>query len=69
MNRSSGTDGTAVYLTVYEAARVVGLSHRTLERLRECGQGPRYYKLGRAVRYRRDDLEQWAAGCARDPAL
>lgn len=39
------------------AARYVGLAPNTLEKMRTFGTGPRYAKLGRAVRYRRADLD------------
>lgn len=42
-----------------EAASYVRLSKPTLERLRVSGDGPRFCKLGSAVRYRRIDLEAW----------
>jgi len=48
-------------LTQREAARVLRLSERTLERLRLQGGGPLYVKAGRAVRYREADLEAWIA--------
>jgi predicted DNA-binding transcriptional regulator AlpA len=41
------------------AARLVGVSVRTLERYRLAGTGPRFSKLGRLVRYRSSDLETW----------
>jgi excisionase family DNA binding protein len=46
-------------LTQSEAARVLRLSERTLERLRLQGGGPRYVKANRSVRYREADLEAW----------
>ena len=48
-------------LTQVEAARLLRLSERTLERLRLTGGGPLYVKAGRAVRYREADLEAWIA--------
>ena len=42
------------------AAALLGLSPSTLEKLRVSGSGPQYLKLGRAVRYRLDDLARWA---------
>lgn len=42
-----------------EAATYVRLSKPTLERMRVSGGGPRYCKLGGAVRYRRCDLDDW----------
>jgi len=43
-------------LTTPEAARLLMLSPRTLERHRLAGTGPRYAALGRAIRYRRRDV-------------
>jgi predicted DNA-binding transcriptional regulator AlpA len=48
-------------LTQVDAAKLLRLSERTLERLRLTGGGPRYVKAGRAVRYRPCDLEAWIA--------
>jgi hypothetical protein len=44
-----------------EAARMLRLSARTMERLRVSGSGPLYVKCGRSVRYRQCDLETWIA--------
>lgn len=41
------------------AARFVGLSSSTLAKYRVAGNGPQYLKVGRAVRYRIADLENW----------
>jgi Helix-turn-helix domain len=43
-------------LTTPEAARMLRLSARTLERRRLAGTKPRHIALGRAIRYRRCDL-------------
>lgn len=53
-----------VYATK-DAAKYVGLSPKTLERLRTKGGGPRFHKLGRRVVYREEDLEQWLQERAR----
>lgn len=53
-------------LTTPEAAERVGLSPRTLERYRVTGQGPRYRKIGRWVRYTPEDLDEWLDACARN---
>ena len=36
-----------------------GISRRTLQRWRLQGRGPRFYKLGRIVRYDLRDVEAW----------
>jgi excisionase family DNA binding protein len=45
--------------TTKEAARLLGVSHRTLEDWRTRGAGPRFIMLGRLVRYRATDLERF----------
>ncbi len=42
-----------------EASLYVGLSEPFLKKLRSIGGGPQYIKLGRAVRYLREDLDRW----------
>lgn len=42
-----------------EAAAIVGLRPATLSTLRSRGGGPPYIKLGKAVRYRIEDLREW----------
>ena len=49
------------FLTTPEAAKRVGLSHRTMEKHRCYGTGPAYRKLGGRVVYAIDELESWAA--------
>jgi predicted DNA-binding transcriptional regulator AlpA len=44
-------------LSPEEAARKLGLRLGTLANRRSLGLGPAYIKLGRAVRYREEDLE------------
>jgi predicted DNA-binding transcriptional regulator AlpA len=43
-----------------EAAELVGLSRRTLEKHRTYGTGPAYRKLGGRVVYAVADLQEWA---------
>lgn len=45
--------------TTREAAEYLKLSIGYLEALRQSGRGPIYHKLGRAVRYRKEDLDAW----------
>lgn len=40
-----------------QAARYLGLSNATLEKWRLTGGGPRFSRLGRAVVYRREELD------------
>ena len=44
------TDSSSCYL---------GVSSSKLEKLRVYGGGPPYVKIGRAVRYRLEDLDHW----------
>ena len=44
-----------------QAARLLALSPRTLERLRCVGGGPLFIRLRGSVRYRLEDLQSWIA--------
>ena len=46
-------------LTTEEAAEYLEVNAARLHRLRKEGGGPRYFKLGRMVRYERADLDIW----------
>jgi predicted DNA-binding transcriptional regulator AlpA len=48
------------FLNTDQAALYIGLSHRTLERMRNRGNGPDYRKHGSFVRYHIDDLDDWS---------
>ena len=49
-------------LNVAEAAKRLGLSVSTLNKLRVFGGGPVFLKLGRRVAYEIADLDSWLAG-------
>jgi predicted DNA-binding transcriptional regulator AlpA len=44
-----------------DAAGYAGVSTRTLIRWRSLGLGPAYIKLGRHIRYQKQDLDAWLA--------
>jgi hypothetical protein len=48
-------------LTQSEAAELLRLSERDLERKRISGMGPKYLRLGKNknIRYRPEDLQSW----------
>lgn len=45
------------YFSEREVSQHYGISTGTLQNMRCQGRGPRYFKFGRAVRYKRADLE------------
>jgi excisionase family DNA binding protein len=53
------------FLSTAQAAFYVGLSRRTLEKMRVVGGGPPYRKHGRYVRYHINDLDAWSMGRAK----
>lgn len=53
------------FITTKQAAFHLGLSCRTLQRLRASGKGPRCRMHTRAWRYHIDDLEAWSVAHAR----
>lgn len=52
----SGPAQTIIF-TTRQAALYLGLSISTLNKWRCYGTGPKYLKLGRAVRYRQEELD------------
>lgn len=52
---------STAYLTCQQAANHLLLSYKTLEKWRSLGVGPRFCKMGRRVRYRLVDLNDWEA--------
>lgn len=46
-------------ITETEAADYLCQSVRTIQKWRVTGYGPKFYKSGRSVRYRRRDLSEW----------
>ena len=46
-------------LTENDVARIIGLSVASVRRWRLLHQGPRYLKLGAAVRYKPEDISAW----------
>ena len=50
-----------------QAAALLRLSPSTLKKWRRTRRGPRYYRLGSAVRYKREDLEAFVSESAENP--
>ncbi len=48
-------------LNEHDVARITGLSVASVRRWRLLRQGPKYLKIGSAVRYRREDITAWLA--------
>ena len=42
-----------------QVAQLAGVSTSWLQKLRMLGDGPKFYKLGKAVRYAEKDVLQW----------
>lgn len=65
---STTSAASNLYLTTEEAAALVRLSPRTLERLRLTGDGPKFHKVGPGkqsrVLYQREELEGWLTNFA-----
>ena len=53
-------DNSKMFFTTSEAAALLTLSPRTLDRYREKGKGPPFFRMGAAIRYARSDLMEWA---------
>jgi len=58
--RAANAKKGSPFLSTKQAAHYIGLSPRTLERMRRTGEGPRYRKHGRYVRYHIAELDAWS---------
>lgn len=58
IGKASHDPGDAL-LKTSEAAALLRLSKRTLERHRAAGSGPLFISLGRSIKYRCRDLAAW----------
>jgi predicted DNA-binding transcriptional regulator AlpA len=56
------------FLTERDLAALGLATERTLQNWRLFSRGPRWYKVGRAVRYRVSDVEAWLTARAITPA-
>lgn len=50
-------------LNEHEVARITGLSVASVRRWRLLRQGPKYLKIGAAVRYKPGDVTSWIESC------
>lgn len=48
------------YYSPRDAGAFLGLTPKSLEHMRQSGEGPRHIKWGKLVRYRLADLREWA---------
>lgn len=55
------SDIAPALLTTEQAAQYLGLAKSTLQNQRSAGVGPRFKRLGRAVRYVRAELDEFIA--------
>ena len=57
-------------LTTPQVSELTGLAVATLQNMRSRGQGegPRFVKIGRAVRYRESDCLEWIEALASEAA-
>jgi predicted DNA-binding transcriptional regulator AlpA len=54
-------DGTEQHLSIAQLAAREGVPLRTIYAWNVAGTGPRRMRLGRVVRYRLSDVEEWEA--------
>lgn len=47
------------FCSTNEVAEMFGLSNECLRKLRQLQSGPKCFKLGKMVRYRKEDVKEW----------
>jgi predicted DNA-binding transcriptional regulator AlpA len=60
VERAASARTGSPFLNTAQASHYIGLSRRTLEKMRTQGTGPRFRKHGRYVRYHISDLDEWS---------
>lgn len=50
-----------------QAAKYVGVTEATLRFWRSRDEGPRYFRAGKLIRYRRTDLDSWIESRLSEP--
>ena len=56
---SAAHNGIEILLNEYDVARITRLSVASVRRWRLLRQGPKFLKIGSAVRYRAEDVTTW----------
>ena len=57
------------YLSRKEAAKYLGKHPLTLDTWRCRNVGPPYFKVGKSISYKREDLDAFIENCRVDPAV
>ena len=60
-------DANLTTVNEHEAAGILGLKVATLQKWRWVGTGPKFLKVGRLVRYRLSDLNDFLDGVTVEP--
>jgi predicted DNA-binding transcriptional regulator AlpA len=59
VRESIGSEALQSLLNEHDVARITGLSVSSVRRWRLIRQGPKYLKIGAAVRYKPEDVSAW----------
>lgn len=55
-------------ITAQDTANKLGIKRQLLDQWRCQGKGPKFIRMGRMIRYRPDDVDQWIADNEASPA-
>ena len=50
-------------------AQMCGLSYKYAQQFIREGKGPKHYRFGREIRFKRSDIETWIEGCVVEPKV
>jgi hypothetical protein len=67
IDRATNAKKASPFLNTDQAAFYIGLSRRTLEKMRCEKVGPPFRRHGRYIRYHIDELEAWSRGTKDTP--
>ena len=66
LNKISNDRSQAEWLTPASAAKYLDSTPKALESWRRHGTGPAFSRVGRIVRYRKADIDQWLTNARRE---
>jgi len=52
------------WIGIKEFSAMLGLSPKYAQQFIREGKGPKYYRFGREIRFRRSDVDIWIESCA-----
>lgn len=57
----------SILLTTIQAAEYIGISPALMKKMRADGKGPRFYRIGKLIKYSEDNLDTYVESLTKYP--